>query len=100
MKLSNKVSFPGSHPYEQYTAEFTLEDSDIQKELLGSCNLLEKMFVFNILVSLEGLLFQYAKGFFSKEEYQGQKSRLLSLLTPKLEEVVKSILGGKNGSSE
>ena len=100
MKLSNKVSFPGERPYEQYSAEFTLEDSDIPKELIGSCNLLEKMFLFNVIVSLEGLLFQYAKGYFSKEEYVAQKDRLVSLLSPKLKGMMIQIMGGKNGNSE
>jgi hypothetical protein len=92
MRLTQRTSFPGTHQFEQYTAEFTIEESDVPKELFGDCNLLEKMFVFNILVSIEGLLFQYAKGFISREEYGEMRKRLYSLLSPKLIGIVDSML--------
>jgi hypothetical protein len=101
MKLTQKVSFPGVHQFEQYTAEFTIEESDIPAEMFNGANLLEKMFVFNALVAIEGLLFQYAKGFISREDYEQQRKRLYGLLAPKLQKMVLEILkagGGVNGS--
>jgi hypothetical protein len=92
-----KVSFPGGRQYEQYTAEFTIEDQDVPKELLGECNLLERMFLFNTLVSIEGLLFQYAKGYISLEEYKAQKDRLISILSDKLKKVLGGLLRVENG---
>lgn len=98
MKLMQRVSFPGPKEFEQYSAEFTLEDSDIPSKFYNGCNLLEKMYVFNVLVSLEGILFMYAKGYFDEKEYKAQKERFLSTLSPKLKAVVKNIVGDKNGS--
>ena len=92
MKMTQRVSFPGTRQFEQYTAEFTIEEEDVSPEVFGACNLLEKMFVLNILVSIEGLLFQYAKGFISREEYVDMKKRLYSLLTPKLGGIVDTLL--------
>jgi len=98
MKISHKVSFPGGKEFEQYTAEFSLEDSDLKAEYVSNCNLLEKMFLFNTLVIYEGVLFQYSKGYFSEEEYKGQKARILSMLNPKLLEIFKGILRNGNGT--
>ena len=101
MRLTQKVSFQGSQAFEQYTAEFTLEDTDMNPELFGACNLLEKMFLFNTVVSLEGLLFQFAKGYIGVEDYKAQKSRLVGLLSPKLEGVLKELLtNGRNRASK
>jgi hypothetical protein len=97
MRLTQRVSFPGGKPYEQYTVEFTIEDTDIPKELVGGCNLLERMFLFNTLVSIEGLLFQYAKGYFSAEDYTAQKDRLISTLSSKLKAVLGELLKVENG---
>lgn len=97
MKIMHRVTFPGSREFEQHTAEFTLEDTDIKADLLKDCNLLEKMFLLNAMTIYEGVLFQYSKGYLSEEEYKGQKSRIISMLSPKLVEVFKNILQVQNG---
>jgi hypothetical protein len=97
MKLTQTVSFPGGRQFEQYSAEFTIEEQDIPKMLVGDCNLLEKMFLFNTIVSIEGLLFQFAKGYFSAEEYMAQKDRLISTLSSKLKSILGEILKVENG---
>ena len=100
MKLMQRVSFPGGQPYEQYSAEFTIEDQDVPKAVVGDCNLLEKMFLFNTLVSIEGLLFQHAKGYISTESYKAQKDRLLSTLSDKLKKVLGELLKVENGKRD
>jgi len=98
MRVMNRVSFPGSENYEQYTAEFELTSEDVSPELLQDCNLLESMFVFNTLVRYQGLLFQYSHGYIDKKTLDGQTKRLFSTLTAKLQGVVKTIL--KNGKED
>jgi hypothetical protein len=99
MKISHRVSFPGGREFEQHTAEFTLEDSDMKADVLKDCNLLEKMFLYNTITIYEGVLFQYTKGYFNEEEYKGQKARILSMLNPKLLAIFKDILRTENGNS-
>jgi hypothetical protein len=98
MKVMHRISFPGDKEFEQHEAQFTLEDSDIAPEFLNGCNLAEKMFLFNVLVLFEGLLFQVCEGYIDGEEMKKRKARIFGLLSPKLREVVKSVL--KNHKEE
>jgi hypothetical protein len=88
----HRVSFPGDANYEQYTAEFELFTEDVSPELLNGCSLLEQMFILDTLVCYQGLLFQYTKGYIDKKALDGQTKRIFSTLTPRLQDVVKSIL--------
>lgn len=92
MRVFHRVTFPGGNNYEQYAAEFELTTEDISGKLLDNCNLLEQMFVFDTIVCYQGLLFQYLKGYIDKKLLDGQSKRLFSMLTPKLEGMVKEIL--------
>jgi hypothetical protein len=86
------VSFPGGNEYEQYSAEFELVAEDVTTSVLDKLNLIERMFAFNTLVSYQGLLFQYLKGYIDKESLDAQSQRLFGMLNEKLEKVVKELL--------
>jgi len=98
MKVSHKISFPGGREFEQHSAEFELSDSDIAPELLAGCNLAEKMFLFNVLVLLEGLLFQLCEGYIDGKEMKARRERIFGLLSDKLKGIVRSVL--KNNKEE
>ena len=96
MQVSHKVSFQIGAAFEQHSADFTLEDKDLTIETFHSLNLLEKMFIMNVLVVIEGLLFQNIEGYISNEEFLGRRTRIKSLMSPKLVEVLNSLLRGKS----
>jgi len=98
MKVMHRISFPGGREFEQHEAQFTLEDSDIAPELLIGCNLAEKMFLFNVLVLFEGLLFQLCEGYIDGKEMKARKNRIFGLLNDKLKGIVRSVL--KNNKEE
>lgn len=98
MKVTHKISFPGEREFEQHSAEFELADSDIAPEVLVGCNLAEKMFLFNVLVLFEGLLFQLCEGYIDGKEYKARKNRIFGLLSDKLKGIIRSIL--KNNEEE
>jgi len=97
MKVTHKVSFPGLQEFEQHTGYFEIDAQDVSAEILGKCNLLEKMFALNVLVLYEGLLFQLCEGFINKEEMGARRKRIFGLLSPKVEQIVKEVL--KNGGT-
>lgn len=98
MKVTHKISFPGGREFEQHSAEFELADSDVSPEILAGCNLAEKMFVFNVLVLFEGLLFQLCEGYIDGKEMKARRERIFGLLSDKLKKIVRSVL--KNNKEE
>lgn len=100
MKVMHRISFPGGRDFEQHEAQFTLEDSDVSPKVLGVCNLAEKMFVFNVLVLFEGLLFQLCEGYIDGAEMKKRRERIFGLLSPKLVKVVKGLLKGEEKDGE
>lgn len=92
MRILHKVSFPGGNEYEQHSAEFELVAEDVSIVHLDKLNLIERMFAFNTLVSYQGLLFQYLKGYIDKDSLDKQSKRLFGMLNPKLEKVVTKML--------
>lgn len=100
MQVMHRISFPGEQSYEQHTAEFTISETDVRADVLQTCNLLEKMFVFNTLVLFEGLLFQLAEGFIDEEQMKDRKKRVFGLLKPKLKSILKEILSDGSSTSK
>lgn len=94
MITTHKISFQGGKPFEQHSAEFTLEGSDFDgaDSVFSSLNILEKMFLMNTFVIIEGLLFQFSDGYISSEEYKSRLERQKSLLSPKLLEAFSKIV--------
>lgn len=101
MQVTHKISFQGGKDFEQHTAEFTISDSDIRAgEAVDSCNLLERMFIFNTLVLFEGLLFQFSEGYLSREDLEKRRKRIFGLLNSKLQDVVKTLLGERKDARD
>ena len=96
MQVTHKISFQIGAAFEQHSAEFTLSETDLTLDTFSKLNLIEKMFIMNDLVLIEGILFQNVEGYISKEEYLKRVGRIKSLLTPKLLEVLESLLKGKS----
>jgi len=95
MEVTHKISFQIGAAFEQHSAEFKLVEHDLTLDTFNSLNLLEKMFVMNALVLIEGLLFQSAEGYISNEEFTKRSTRIKSIMNPKVREVLDSLLKGK-----
>lgn len=92
MEVRHRISFSGGKEYEQHEGWFILSEADIPSGALNGCNLMEKMFVFNVLVLFEGLLFQYCEGYIDATELKKRKERIFGLLSDKLTTVVKNLM--------
>lgn len=92
MEVRHRISFSGGKEFEQHEGWFILSDADIPPGTLDGCNLMEKMFVFNVLVLFEGLLFQYCEGYIDAADLKKRKERIFGLLSDKLTKVVKSLM--------
>jgi len=92
MEVRHRISFSGGKEYEQHEGWFILSEADIPSGALNGCNLMEKMFVFNVLVLFEGLLFQYCEGYIDAAELKKRKERIFGLLSDKLTTVVKNLM--------
>lgn len=99
MEVTHRISFQIGKEFEQHTAEFKLGPMDVNADAFGSLNLLEKMFVLNSLVLLEGLLFQLSEGYIGDADYKARKDRILSLLNDNAKKAFKDVLGAKNGNA-
>ena len=101
MKVTHKVSFQLGAAFEQHTAEFVLEAEDVSAKspLFGTLSLAEQMFLMNALVVIEGLLYQVVEGYLDEDAWKSRKSRVFSMLSPKLREIAKSLIGEKNGNN-
>ena len=101
MQVSHKISFPGNRQFEQHTAMFTLSTEDVPADVMSSCSVVERMFILNMLVLYEGLLFQLSEGYISYDDFNKRKKRLFSILPKHLVSIVSQLLtlsGGENGS--
>jgi len=94
MKVSNKVSLPGQREFEQHTAYFELDESDVSEKVWEGCTLLDKMLLMNTLVVYQGLLYQYAIGFITKETKQKETKAIFGVLSKELRSKVKEALSG------
>jgi len=100
MEVTHKISFQIGKEFEQHSAEFKLGPLDVNAEAFGSLNLLEKMFVLNSLVLLEGLLFQLSEGYIDEIAYKARKERIMSLLNERTTKAFKDALKAENGTSK
>ena len=98
MEVTHKISFQVGREFEQHTAEFRLGPLDVNADAFGGLNLLEKMFVLNSLVLIEGLLFQLSEGYIDEPSFKARKSRIISLLNEKSAKALRDSLGSTNGS--
>ena len=98
MEVTHRISFQIGREFEQHTAEFKLGPMDVNADAFGSLNLLEKMFVLNSLVLLEGLLFQLSEGYIGEDVYKSRKERILSLLSENAMTAFRTALKATNGN--
>lgn len=96
MKTEHIISFPGNKQFEQHSASFTLDSDDLKAAQVKALNPLEKLRLMNTLCLINGLLFQLAEGFISKDEYEARKKRVLSLLPKDIQEALTEVLRGDN----
>jgi hypothetical protein len=92
MEVKHKISFQVGREFEQHTAEFTLSAEDIKFDEFEGLNLVQRMFVLNALVLIEGLLFQEAEGYIDEEEFKKRRSRVVGFMSEKVKSVFASII--------
>lgn len=96
MKTSHSISFPADKQFEQHIATFELDSADLEVAQVEALNPLEKLRLMNTMCLINGLLFQLAEGYISKDEYEARKKRILSLLPKEIQVVLMEVLRGNN----
>lgn len=100
MKTEHVISFPGEKQFEQHSASFTIDSDDLETAQVKALNPLEKLRLMNTMCLINGLLFQLAEGYISKEEYDARKKRLLSLLPEEIQMALTEVLRGNNAEGK
>jgi len=98
MKTEHIISFPGDKQFEQHSASFELDSADLDAAQVKALNPLEKLRLMNTMCLINGLLFQLAEGYISKEDYEARKKRLLSILPKEIQVVLMEVLRGNNAT--
>lgn len=98
MKTEHIISFPGDKQFEQHSASFELDSADLDAAQVKTLNPLEKLRLMNTMCLINGLLFQLAEGYISKEDYEARKKRLLSILPKEIQVVLMEVLRGNNAT--